>query len=274
MECIECREALSARIDGEYEQVSAELVDRHLRACGACARWQERATQVTRTLRVGLATPTPDLTDAVLAAAGAGRSGRRRPPSRPALPPGSPRRAARARHQTGSWLVTARLALAAVGWAQLGLGLLQLGDGLREPAHATGAGAHVGAAHLFNESVAWNIAIAVGMLWAAAQTRRAGGLFAALSGAVVVLTALSVHDLLTQAVGVTRVASHVLLLVGLGLVYLVDRGHQTGTPGPGRLQSRHLEPARTPGRRPDPATAAIREGGSGLPRTASHHHAA
>nr|MDT0667554.1 hypothetical protein [Micromonospora sp. DSM 115978] len=69
--------------------------------------------------------------------------------------------------------------------------------------------------------------------WAAAQPRRAGGLFAALLGAVVVLVGFSVHDLTSEAVGASRVASHAVLLVGLGLVYLVDRAHQRDAPTPG-----------------------------------------
>lgn len=226
MNCDECREALSARIDGEDEPVSPRLVDDHLSTCVACARWQDQAISLTRSLRLGPARPGPDLTAAVLAAAGR-TDGRLSRWVRPVMP------GSRASRQ-----VAARFALAMVGWAQLGLILIELPDGWRLPDRAQGVADHASAAHLFNESIAWNAAIALGMLWAAIQTRRAGGVFAAMLGAVGILIAFSAHDLSTQSVGVPRVATHALLLAGLGLAYAVDRGHQAAPPHPGRPASR------------------------------------
>lgn len=63
MECETCREALSARLDGE-----AEPVDAHLAGCAACRAWHADAADLTRALRVREAVPTPDLAAAVLAA--------------------------------------------------------------------------------------------------------------------------------------------------------------------------------------------------------------
>jgi predicted anti-sigma-YlaC factor YlaD len=225
MNCTACREALSAQIDGEDDRMSAALVDEHLHGCAACAEWQRRAVRLTRSLRVHAVTPTPQLTAAILSTVDSTGHGlphlarRRRAPR------------ARARARPGTRLTLARFGLAAVGWTQLGLGQLQLVDGLR-PSTNLGSVDHTNATHLFNESVAWTIAIAVGMLWAAAQTRRAAGLLSALLGAVVVLAGLSAHDLINQSVAAPRVATHALLLAGLGLVYLVDRGHQATAPRP------------------------------------------
>jgi predicted anti-sigma-YlaC factor YlaD len=69
VDCELCREALSARLDGEAEPVAPAVVDEHLSNCPACRRWEAEAARLTRVLRVRPAVETPDLTAAVLAAA-------------------------------------------------------------------------------------------------------------------------------------------------------------------------------------------------------------
>ncbi|MBS4727708.1 zf-HC2 domain-containing protein [Mycobacterium sp. SM1] len=69
MDCEMCREALSARLDGEAEPVAPAVVDEHLSKCPACRRWEAEAARLTRALRVRPVVETPDLVDAVLAAA-------------------------------------------------------------------------------------------------------------------------------------------------------------------------------------------------------------
>jgi anti-sigma factor RsiW len=66
VECNVCREAVSARIDGEREPAPVEQVDRHLAGCPDCARWHVAAIEATRRLRVRTVTATPDLTAAIL----------------------------------------------------------------------------------------------------------------------------------------------------------------------------------------------------------------
>nr|WP_121228629.1 zf-HC2 domain-containing protein [Saccharothrix variisporea] len=95
MDCETCREALSARLDGEEEP--AADVDAHLSTCPACRAWFEQATALTRALRLRPAVAVPDLTDSILAA----------------VPP-----------RTRGWYP--RLGLAGVAVAQLTLGLSQL----------------------------------------------------------------------------------------------------------------------------------------------------
>ncbi|SFW76864.1 zf-HC2 domain-containing protein [Amycolatopsis australiensis] len=101
MECEECREALSARLDGETEPVSP---DEHLAACAACREWFAGAERLRRAMLLHPAPPVPDLTAAIL--------------DRTPAPSGE------------GWGL--RLALAVVAIAQLGLAFAQLLD----PGHA------------------------------------------------------------------------------------------------------------------------------------------
>ncbi|QUH01650.1 zf-HC2 domain-containing protein [Saccharopolyspora erythraea] len=195
MNCESCRISISARLDGEDGTAPDEQVDAHLESCAACRAWQAKAAMLTRGLRVRPASPTPDLVDAVLAHA--------------------PRR----RHRA-----VPRVALAVVAVAQLLLGALQM-LGLGPHAH------HGMSAHLFNESTAWNLAVGAGLLWAAARTRAVSGMLPLLSVFLVVLTGFSLHDLLAGVVSVDRVASHGLMLLGLGLLYTVHRTSSGGHPG-------------------------------------------
>ncbi|MFB9903920.1 zf-HC2 domain-containing protein [Allokutzneria oryzae] len=200
MNCATCREALSARMDGEPEPVPETATDQHLRGCADCRSWQARATALTRTLRVRPAVSPPDLAPAVLAAAPAPR-------------------------QPGRWT---RAALVAVATTQLALGIAQL-VGVA-PASAHGGHDEPMGGHLFNESTAWNLALAVGMLWAALRARTVAGLLPVLTGFLVVLGGFSVHDLIVGAVPFARVASHVPLVIGLGLLYALHRQQRLPAP--------------------------------------------
>lgn len=62
MDCETCREALSARLDGEPEPAAP---DEHLRSCPACQEWQKAATTLKKATRAA-DTPPPDVTTAVL----------------------------------------------------------------------------------------------------------------------------------------------------------------------------------------------------------------
>ncbi|GAB3003376.1 zf-HC2 domain-containing protein [Saccharothrix stipae] len=198
MDCRTCREALSARLDGEAEPVPAAEVDAHVEQCADCSAWLVRAQALTRTIRVRPAEPAPDLVAAVLADV---------PPRHVALVP--------------------RLALAAVAITQLWLALAQLLAGATSPAHGEGI-----AGHLFNEGAAWNLALGIGLLVAAVHAHRAAGLLPTLGGFVAVLAAFSVHDLLTGTATTARVLSHLPLAAGLVLLYLVHRAHRDQpTPG-------------------------------------------
>ncbi|MBL7487523.1 zf-HC2 domain-containing protein [Frankia sp. AgB1.9] len=273
MDCNLCREALSARIDGEVEHADPAAVEEHLRGCASCLAWQDRAVSLTRSLRLGPAVATPDFTTAILDA--------HAQLPQPALAALRPRlRRSRSRERSGARGLdaasgsSARLALLLVGWLQIGLGLLQLLDNHGFTGHHVTAQG-TSSEHLFNESVAWTVGAGVAMFWAAVQPRRAAGLLVALAGAVLVLGGFSAYDLLVSSVQPARVATHVVLLAGLGLAYAVDRAYQAGTPSPGRPSRRHpnLKPHTMPAARPEAIGHRGHGGGTPL-RPAGRRHAA
>ncbi|WP_035288125.1 zf-HC2 domain-containing protein [Actinokineospora spheciospongiae] len=202
MDCVTCREALSARLDGEAEPVAAERTDEHLDGCTACLHWWARAGAGARLLRVRPAARVPDLTDLILENA-----------PTPARTPG----------------LVPRFLLGLVAVAQLGLGLAQI--------FGTDAAAHGGhpdsslALHLFNESTAWNLALGIGFYWVAWRPRNAIGMVPVLSGFVLVLLGYSAHDLITGSAPVPRVLGHGLIVAGLILLIAIRRVERDPVPG-------------------------------------------
>lgn len=189
--CDLCREALSASIDGEEMPAEWAAVERHLRECSGCRTWQAAAESVTRSLRVMPAGDVPDLTEHILAEA------------EPVVATSAP---------------SGRIPLAVVGALQTLLGLAQLA-GVDHTSHVASAGA----SHLFNESAAWNIALGLGFLVAAARPALARGLLPALVAFVALLTVVSVIDIVAGNVDQARLVSHSLVVIGLILLFLVDR---------------------------------------------------
>jgi len=195
VKCVTCREALSARLDGETEPVPPEVVDRHVAGCAACRSWLAGAERLHRTMLLRPAPPVPDLTAVIL--------------ERTPAPPSE------------GW--TARIALAVVAIAQLGLAFAQL---LGVEDHAAGHGSESLIGHLSHESSAWNLAVGVGLGWAAVRTKAAAGQLPALTGFVALLLALSAGDLVTGQVTAGRVLTHGLVVAGLLLLYVVNRQHR------------------------------------------------
>lgn len=206
VDCSELRESISARIDGEQPAVPDELLDRHLAGCPECRAWQERAMALRRLTLVREAPQVPDLTARILAE----------------VPAPQPQR----------WGL--RLALGLVALVQSGLGLAEL---LGADVGHAGHGGLAAAVHLGNESAAWNVAVGIGLLWAALRPATASGLLPALGGFVVVLGLVSGVDLSTGQVAFDRVASHGLVVVGVALLFAVRRQHtrQTAPPSADRL---------------------------------------
>lgn len=201
--CSDFREALSARIDGEPSPLPDTAVDRHLEGCPHCRAWQDDAVRLRRQLLVREAPRVPDLTERILTE----------------VPAPSPQR----------WGL--RIALALVALVQSGLGFAELLGA--DVGHAEHDGMMAMAAHLGNESGAWNLAVGFGLLWAALRPATASGLLPALAGFVAVLGLMSGLDLADGQVTVSRVLSHGLLVAGVGLLYGVRRQHRrTSTPGP------------------------------------------
>ena len=206
MECQRYREQLSARMDGEDTDVLDRQLDAHLAACPECRSWADAAVAVNRRLRVQRVRELPDLSGRILRAALAGT------PARVPL------------RRVG---VLARVALVVVGVAQLALGLAQL-FGLSHMGMSMASMA--GQDHLFNESTAWNLAVASGLLVAAIRPRLARGFLAPLAMFVAVLTIVSIGDIVARQVTTARLESHVFLVLGLMLLFLVDRTSRVMTP--------------------------------------------
>lgn len=246
MECVRCREALSARIDGEDEPVPAIVTDEHLRDCGDCRQWYDRAVDLSRSLRVREAAPVPDLSEAILDEA-------------PVLV------------DTRGWWP--RIALGGVGVAQISLALSQLLGVGTTATHAQHGGVPV-ASHLFNEGTAWNLALGIGLFWAAFRPRATSGLIPVVGIFVVVLLAYSTHDLITGVAPVTRVAGHGLLVAGLLLLFLVNRlpdgSRPADTSGESDLDHGEDHGAGTG----TPARSRGRRAGRAPLRPAGHHRAA
>jgi predicted anti-sigma-YlaC factor YlaD len=201
VDCALFRESLSAAMDGEAGPRPEAEVDRHLRGCGACQAWQDQAQRLRRSM-VRQAPEVPDLTAAIL--------------ERAPLP------------SREKW--AARVALGLVGLVQSGLGFAEFL--LPADAHA----AHTGAIHLSNESAAWNLALGIGLLWAALRPRTAGAQLPLFAGFALVLGVASVIDVSGGQVGAGRLLTHGLLLVGLVLLVVVHREHRR-TPAPAPLNA-------------------------------------
>ena len=201
--CETFQDAISARLDGEPLPAGLDdgAVGAHVATCVACAAFATGVAAQHRALRVRPAEPVPDLADAILAA----------------LPADARPQPAR------EW---ARYALFAVAATQLLLALpaVLLGD---DP----GASIHVA-----RELGSFDVALGIGLLWAAWQPRRALGLLPmvmALAGAMVVTAVLDMARGEAPALGE---AHHLLDLAGLALLWsLAHPPKPAGRPDPSRL---------------------------------------
>lgn len=183
MSCDQYREALSARLDGADEGPAGPGLTEHLARCPGCAQWYAAAQRITRLVRLAPAEPVPDLVAAVLAAAG---------PTR--------------RLRPAELLLRAALGLVAVGQFLLSWPSLLGHDAMTQTVH----GAH--------ESGAWNLALAIALVWVAARPRHAAGLLPLLAACFAGLLVVSLVDLAGGYVSVSRVATHLLIGCGLCLV--------------------------------------------------------
>lgn len=62
VDCTQCKEALSAQLDGEESPAERGAIDAHLAICAACRWFVDEAARVTRLARTTVVTQTPDLT--------------------------------------------------------------------------------------------------------------------------------------------------------------------------------------------------------------------
>jgi predicted anti-sigma-YlaC factor YlaD len=194
--CARCREALSARLDGQDDPGERAEVDAHLGDCDECRWWLEQATALNRMARLSTVGSGPGISDEVLAAA-----------------PGNRRR----RIADGL-----RVLLGALGFAQFVLGMAQLSAFSALHDHL-GQSGPVDSSHLWHESAAWNVAIGAGFGWIAVRRTRPAGVMPLLTAFVVLLTLVSAGDLWQGQVDQTRLLSHVLVIVGYLVLLALSR---------------------------------------------------
>jgi predicted anti-sigma-YlaC factor YlaD len=193
MDCADARQAVSAALDDELNDIESQALAAHLARCAECRRHRARLSELQRATRVRSADDVPDLVAPIMAAV--------------TLP--SPQR--------GRDLEWVRYVLLAIGLTQLVLAL---------PAFLLGeeSGASV---HAARELGSFDLALAVGLVVAAWQPRRAAGLLPFVAVLAVATTISATTDLVGGRASIADEAHHVLDLVGLALLWLATRIGET-----------------------------------------------
>lgn len=197
MECSPFREALSALLDGEEPGITRDALQRHLDGCPACRRWSDDVVALEAgVLDRASADLAPDLTAAVLARIS------------PLAPVGSV-----GMRPSGREVGSCRAALSVVAVGQLAVAaadLLRGSDGGMQ-------------AHLALELGSWDVALAVGFLFAAWRPSRAWGMLPLVAALVLCTAATAVVGLAAEQASVLRESGHVLELIGLPLLWVLAR---------------------------------------------------
>lgn len=180
--CARMRRLLSADLDGEATQAESTLAHDHVMRCEECAAWLERVQRTTRRARLRSAEPTPDLTAGVL--------------DRLA-------RVDRRRRLQGSVLRTMLVSL----------GLVQLEWAIAGLVHD-----HT---HVSREMVAFDVAVALGVLAVALRPWRAAGLLPVLGVLAALLAVTSTLDLLDGRTTFYRELPHLLVVAELAVVWRI-----------------------------------------------------
>lgn len=204
MRCEVAREALSARLDGEPQQVPAQRVDAHLQSCRDCRAWLIGVAVQTRRLAAAETGRAPDLVERIMASAGVAPP----PPYRRWLPE----------------LVSdyRRCGLVVAGVIQVALALAQIA-GLNFGLVATHMHGAATGAHLLHESTAWFLALGLAMILAGIWTVAAVGVSVIAGAFAVVLAGYVAVDAYNGQVTAARIASHLPVLLGLVFALLVAR---------------------------------------------------
>jgi predicted anti-sigma-YlaC factor YlaD len=188
MRCSVIREACSAKLDGEPTSLDQSIVNEHLRTCAGCRAFVEQSQRLV------------------------GASISARPV--PALPELAPRvvSAAQEERTVRPFLASpVRIALVCVGAMQLALAIPSLLFGTDE-------GAPI---HIAHEVGAWDLALAVGFIFAAWRPLRAVGMLpfaGALAAGLLLTAAIDIYNGRTPALSET---THLLELLGTALLYVL-----------------------------------------------------
>jgi predicted anti-sigma-YlaC factor YlaD len=212
MRCDEIRLELSARLDEESTVVPAAELEGHLRDCAECRAWLAGAERATAAVRAHRPQP-PDLTASILAAVRADA------PKTKAARLDAPQTKAPLAPNT-----TAARVIMGVRWA-LGLLavltlLLAIPGLLTEAGHETHSG---------REVAAFDVALAVGFLFAACYPVYARALVPVASALAICLFTSSAVDVASGTVSWAHELPHLVAVLQAGLIWLL--GRRLVTPG-------------------------------------------
>jgi predicted anti-sigma-YlaC factor YlaD len=187
MNCNTARTAVSARLDGEELGVDPAELDKHLARCPACRAFRRDAEAMHRESRLAEAPEVPDLTAPILASIAAEH--RPQPAHERAL----------------------RLTLVVVALVQIvaAVPALVLGDDAGVSVHAA---RHLGS---------FDLALAIGFLFAAWRPSRLPGLLPIATALVVCLVGTSVLDVLDGSTAALSEVQHAVEVIGLVAAWLL-----------------------------------------------------
>jgi predicted anti-sigma-YlaC factor YlaD len=188
MNCMHMRQAISARLDGEPLGVDSDALDTHLASCAECRAFATSAGELHRAMRLAPAPEIPDLTPGILAAIGAEST---RDDTQLAL----------------RWI------LAIIAFVQIAIAVpaLVLGTDAGLPVHTA---RHLGS---------FDVALAVGFLFAAWRPSRIPGLLPVVVALVACLVGSSLLDVASGNTAALSEAHHVTDFAGLVVVWLLSR---------------------------------------------------
>jgi predicted anti-sigma-YlaC factor YlaD len=220
MDCTRIRHAISARLDREDPGVESSVIDAHLGTCAGCRAFAVSAERIHRTSRLAPAPEVPDLTPGILAAIDAEPVGTEpvlRSGTEPVLRSGTEpvlRSGTEPAGHPADTQLALRWILAALALVQIGVAVpaLFLGSDAGLPVHTA---RHLGS---------FDIAVAVGFLFAAWRPSRIPGLLPVVAALVACLVASSLLDVLAGNTGALGEAHHATDFVGLAVLWLLSRG--------------------------------------------------
>lgn len=185
MDCRDCRDALSACLDGELDATEDRAVATHLQRCAGCAAHAEELADLTRWTRLQPADAMPDLT---------------------------PRIVSRLRPQP--------VAAGRQGWLRVGLVVLAVVQLAVAAPDLVGFGEH---AHHARELMAWHVAVAAGFAGVAWRPVWVVGLVPVVAVAAAALVATAGWDVWAGHVHPAEETSHLLTPLGLVLLWRLAR---------------------------------------------------
>ena len=201
--CQQCREAVSARFDGEELGIAVEVLDGHLATCRSCRRYAARVRALGQALPIP-DEPVPDRSTQIMAAV---REQRPRATAEVRQPAAAPRAA----RWTPTPATVARGGLALVAVVQIVAALVGLSAGT--------------APHSVREVGAFQVALAIGFLVTAVRPATAAGLLPTAAALALCLAGVVAVDLAGGQTAAPRELAHATELVGVMLVWLIARDH-------------------------------------------------